>query len=254
MPSRARSAGTGATRSPVPSSASMRWITVSCAIRRIQKPTVWSGVYQEPAGSSGLRVANSLIRSAYARSSSANGSSAASSFGGHGSGSTPSRIARVLCRYTSPTWRVRSATVQPGQLGTAAAGSVGTRARRRAKSVARQSRNREYSMPDIYHKLTTFRRSDRPVLEVTSDSVTRTRSVAAHADDHRLRFDVQRPRLTCKYDHERLCRAGRDVDDRPHAAARVRNLADQQFRCATGDRSCARGGIPEYRYSDGVPE
>jgi hypothetical protein len=29
----------------------MRWMTVSCAIRRIQKPTVWSGVYQEPAGS-----------------------------------------------------------------------------------------------------------------------------------------------------------------------------------------------------------
>src|SRR6266516_2920945 len=57
-------------------------------------------------------------------------------------------MARVLCRYTSPTWRVRSATVQPGQLGTAAVGSVGTTARRRAKSAARQSRNREYSMPD----------------------------------------------------------------------------------------------------------
>ena len=59
MPSTARSAGTGATGCPVPSSASMRWMTVSCAIRRIQKPTVWSGVYQEPAGSSGLRAANS---------------------------------------------------------------------------------------------------------------------------------------------------------------------------------------------------
>ena len=37
----------------------MRWMTVSCAIRRIQKPTVWSGVYHEPAGSDGSRPANS---------------------------------------------------------------------------------------------------------------------------------------------------------------------------------------------------
>src|SRR5260370_20757257 len=57
-------------------------------------------------------------------------------------------MARVLCTYTMPTWRVRSATVQPGQLGTAAFRSVGTIARRRAKSAARQSRKREYSMPD----------------------------------------------------------------------------------------------------------
>src|SRR5215472_8578062 len=57
-------------------------------------------------------------------------------------------MARVLCRYTSPTWRVRSATVQPGQVGTTALGSADTTAHRRAKSAARQSRNREYSMPD----------------------------------------------------------------------------------------------------------
>src|SRR4051812_31528134 len=151
MPSTARSAGIGATGCPVPSSASMRWMTVSCAIRRIQNPTVRSGVYQEPAGSSGSRVANSSSSPAYARSSSASGSSAAGSCGGHGSGSAPSRMARVLCRYTSPTWRVRSATVQPGQLGTAAVGSVGTTARRRAKSAARQSRNRERSMPTVQH-------------------------------------------------------------------------------------------------------
>ena len=66
----------------------------------------------------------------------------------HGSGSTPSRMARVLCRYISPRWRVRSATVRPGQLGTAALGSVGTTARSRAKSIARQSRNREVSTPN----------------------------------------------------------------------------------------------------------
>ncbi len=59
MPSMARSAGTGCTGCPAPSSASMRWMTVSWAIRRIQKPTVWSGAYQEPAGSSGRRAANS---------------------------------------------------------------------------------------------------------------------------------------------------------------------------------------------------
>src|SRR5215469_16021522 len=62
MPSTARSAGTGATGCPVPSSASMRWMTVSCAIRRIQNPTVWSGAYHEPAGSVGLREANSARR------------------------------------------------------------------------------------------------------------------------------------------------------------------------------------------------
>src|SRR5436309_10400365 len=62
-------------------------------------------------------------------------------------------MARVLCRYTSPTWRVRSATVQPGQLGTAAVGSVGTTARRRAKSAARQSSNRASSMRTVQHTL-----------------------------------------------------------------------------------------------------
>ena len=59
MPSTARSSGTGATGSRAPSSASIRWITVSCAIRRIQNPTVWSGPYQVPLGSAGSRAANS---------------------------------------------------------------------------------------------------------------------------------------------------------------------------------------------------
>ena len=58
MPSTARSVGTVATGCCVPSSASMRWMTVSWAMRLIQKPTLWSGLYQEPAGSSGLRVAS----------------------------------------------------------------------------------------------------------------------------------------------------------------------------------------------------
>ena len=172
MPSTARSAGTGATGCPVPSSASMRWMTVSCAIRRIQNPTVWSRAYHEPAGSVGLRAANSPVSATYARSSRASGSSSASSFGGHGSGSAPSRMATVLCRYTSPTWRVRSATVQPGQLGTVAPGSIGTTARRRAKSAARQSRNREYSMPTVQHMFTA--RPARPAAErhTTSDAIS----------------------------------------------------------------------------------
>ena len=40
-------------------------------------------------------------------------------------------------------------------------------------------------------------------------------------------------RLTCGCDyHERLHRAGRGADEWPDAAARLRDLADQQFRCA----------------------
>ena len=49
-------------------------------------------------------------------------------------------------------------TVQPGQLGTAASRSIGATARRRVKSAARQSRNREYSMAGISaHSYDTFR-------------------------------------------------------------------------------------------------
>ena len=70
MPSAARSAGIAASGSPSASSASARWTTVSWASRRIQKPTLWSGLYQVYACSSGRRAANLLVRAAQARSSS----------------------------------------------------------------------------------------------------------------------------------------------------------------------------------------
>ncbi len=64
MPSSATSSSIAATGSPSACSASTRWITVSCAIRRTQKPTVWSGSYHVGVGSSGLRASNSAISSA----------------------------------------------------------------------------------------------------------------------------------------------------------------------------------------------
>ena len=63
MPSMARSSGTGVTGRPAACSASIRWITVSCAILRIQKPTVWSGSYQVGVGEPGSRVLSSAISS-----------------------------------------------------------------------------------------------------------------------------------------------------------------------------------------------
>ena len=52
MPSTARSGATGVS-APTALSTSRRWIEVSCAIRRSQNPTVWSGGHQVAAWSPG---------------------------------------------------------------------------------------------------------------------------------------------------------------------------------------------------------
>jgi hypothetical protein len=64
MPSSASSSDTGAGGVPAASSASTRWIRVSCGIRRYQNPTVWSGSYQVGEGSPGSRRSSSATSAA----------------------------------------------------------------------------------------------------------------------------------------------------------------------------------------------
>ena len=147
IPSTANSRSTG-TGPPNGSSTSTRWTAVSSAIRRSQKPAVWSSGHHVQDGAAGSVVRNIWSTRAWASSYHASDSESGGHAGGHGSGlGPPSATHAILCSYTSAVCRMTSRTFQPGHDGTAADRSRSAALRSSAPSEASSSRYLWRSIP-----------------------------------------------------------------------------------------------------------